>query len=423
MTRWMKFSIKLVFVSLMILGGVIWLQHITFVPASLAQGSPSQAHDSTQATLPWSVHLYVTPFSPPTGRGIFAFAETTTNDCQDGEVTFNAEFIGAPTPFEGKYEAANQWYLGRLDSFFNAGTNTQIGTLNVQCNLSNGDKRVSPTIKFVRRYYPNDGSEVDVPSDDGNALLRLFSASLNNPHHIVVMDANGLPAALPNGIQAIGLPYSFRASGTTFASDQNMSLSLFYSTITLGKADPLTLRIYEWDTVNGWLDTGTHNLSTLQRQVNKATTKFTTFILGSGPKWQNSFTSSGGVESMVNLFRNPISESLQLSTNMLTGTGISTPYTPTLTLKSWQAVSYNAKIPANTTLNVSVLSKDGTVLKSNVPSGESLSDIDPIKYPSLKLRVEMTSTSSSISPELLDWCILAQTTSPTIYLPLVIKNL
>jgi hypothetical protein len=421
MSNWTKFKLRLS--SRLIWGAInsislalVFLGLAFVVPmATSAQRPFAPPQISLLADIPWSIHLYASPSSD--GTGLTAFTGKTADICKNGRLTFFAD-TGVPTPFPGTYKPDEGFYSGSLGGFFPAGTAPEQGFLDVRCELDNGDKLISDHPIIFWRYYYN-GVEIDLPSDDHNAILRLFTNSLVGPHYIIVMDTNGLPGGLPVGIQAIGLPYSFRASGAVFDSINTMSLDLYYSGTILGAADPLTLRIFEWDAPNDtWTDTGNQTLSTLQgSRLNKPATKFTTYILGSTPRWCDSFTSGIGLETLNGIIRT--AGTLHLNANA--GTAIGKLYTPTLPLRAWQSVSYTANIPAGTNLIVSVLSQNNQVLKPNVTSGQSLADIDPGLHPGLKLRVEMSTTLPGTTPELLEWCLLADVTDE-IYLPLVFKG-
>jgi hypothetical protein len=103
------------------------------------------------------------------------------------------------------------------------------------------------------------------------------------------------------------------------------------------------------------------------------------------------------------------------------GTAISKPYTPTFPIDAWGSISYTANITTGASLTVSVLSISNTVLISDVTPGRNLADIDPTAHPSLRLRVDMSTTSGN-SPELFDWCLEAMARSYKTYLPIVLKN-
>jgi hypothetical protein len=431
MLGWKKFQSPLLrklnypaFVSALL---AILLLGAAFVPpaTSLRQEKVPPSQVESQTEIPWSIHLHAIPASPPTGRGLFAFAGKTPDICrnakgEEGKVTFLAELLGVPTAFDGIYDSDDSNYSGFLDNLFDSGTHTQVGELKVGCFLPNGDILGTSEIVFWRFHYT--GTLTAIPSEDNNAILTLFPTSLDNPHYVIVMDTNGLPDKLPAEVQPISPPYSFRASGGATESDGPMSLELYFSDTILGEADPLTLRIFEWDAATDtWVDPGNQALLTLQgTRINKPTTKFTTYILGSTPQWCDTFETNLGLETSSMVKR--VGGRLKLEDSALSGTATSTPYTPTMRIRAWQTVSYTTEITAGTSLTVSVLSLDNEVLKVDVLPGHSLSDIDPELHPSLRLQVEMSTASPGTSPELLVWCLVAEPAIYVVFLPVVIKD-
>ena len=81
--------------------------------------------------------------------------------------------------------------------------------------------------------------------------------------------------------------------------------------------------------------------------------------------------------------------------------------------------------PASTgffALTVDVLKPDGTALLSNVASGVSLADIDPLQYPSLRLRASLSSAAGGATPALDGWQVTWQAKyERRIYLPVALS--
>ena len=175
MFSWVKFQSlhvsKLLFIAIALILPLGMLVGVLFVmlPATSAQ-EPAPSQISPQTDFLWVIHLYANP-TAPNGEGLWAFTGKTPDICQ--KVTFNAEFLGVPTPFDGSYDSDDGIYVGFLDSFFAPGTGIQVGSLQVICNLANGDRLVTNPIIFRRYHYPNDGTEIDVISDDGRAKLTI----------------------------------------------------------------------------------------------------------------------------------------------------------------------------------------------------------------------------------------------------------
>lgn len=410
---------SLFFVSILFI--TIALGVMLMIPARLSAQEPDPTETVSAQTDDWLVHLYASPGSD--GLGLWAFTGKVADICE--EVEFIAD-RGSPAPFDGEYSPGEGIYSGFHNNFFIDTTDIQSGTLEVRCTLPEGEILDTEAIEFKRYYYANDNSPAPVPvdsPDNGKASLNLFSTSLYAPHYIIVMTTNALPGALPSDVKSVGFPYSFRSFITTFDSDNPMSLAIGSSDIELGTVNPLTLRIFEWN-VDRWIRSDQYSVTTFESlpRLNRATTKFTTYILGGTPHWLDSFTSELGIGAKNNI--KPILNSggrLKLEdVGLLTGTLTSKPYTPTLPLKSWKSISYTANVPPGTGLTVSVLSRDGAVLIDQASPGQSLTDLDPSLYPSLKLRVEMTTTIAT-SPELFDWCLLAEPAGYGVYLPVVVK--
>jgi hypothetical protein len=81
-------------------------------------------------------------------------------------------------------------------------------------------------------------------------------------------------------------------------------------------------------------------------------------------------------------------------------------------LDSWGALTFNKNTPASTTLTIDVLSGAGSVLATNVTSGTSLAGLG-ITASSLKLRGNLTTSNTSVTPALHDWTVTWQ--EPTSY--------
>jgi hypothetical protein len=187
----------------------------------------------------------------------------------------------------------------------------------------------------------------------------------------------------------------------------------------------------EWDADDkNWRYPEAQNLDLSQPdapKLNKATTEFTTYILGRTPLWFDGFTTNMGLDSTESIDHITATGKLKLSDSVLTGTAVSTPYTPTglgcLTqIQAWETVSYTANITTGTSLTISVESLNGEVLLTNVSPGQSLSGIDPKLYPGLRLRVDMSTTAPGTSPELLDWSILVNPGPYEACLPIILKE-
>lgn len=103
----------------------------------------------------------------------------------------------------------------------------------------------------------------------------------------------------------------------------------------------------------------------------------------------------------------------------LTGEFISEPIAP-VDLLSWKEAFYTSTVPISTSLIVDILSVNGTVLISNITSGDSLAGIDASTYSSIKLRATLNTTAPSLTPEIEAWGIRWFVGS-RFYLPIVLR--
>lgn len=102
------------------------------------------------------------------------------------------------------------------------------------------------------------------------------------------------------------------------------------------------------------------------------------------------------------------------------GTAISRAIPPT-DLQSWKEVFYSSTVPISTALTIDVLATDGTVLLSNVTSGESLAGINPSAYPSLQLRATLATDDLSRTPELDMWGVRWFTNTRLYFFPMILR--
>jgi hypothetical protein len=89
----------------------------------------------------------------------------------------------------------------------------------------------------------------------------------------------------------------------------------------------------------------------------------------------------------------------------LQGSAVSIPVAPPTGFGEWQTVTFNASIPPGTTLTFDVLDSEGNVLLEDVSSGASLTGYPPAQYPVLRLRVNLATSDSAVTPALNDWAL------------------
>jgi len=89
----------------------------------------------------------------------------------------------------------------------------------------------------------------------------------------------------------------------------------------------------------------------------------------------------------------------------LQGSAVSIPVSPPAGFGEWQAVTFSASTPPGTTLTVDVLDAEGDALLEDVEIGASLTSYPPTQYPSLRLRANLTTSDSTVTPALDDWAL------------------
>jgi len=79
---------------------------------------------------------------------------------------------------------------------------------------------------------------------------------------------------------------------------------------------------------------------------------------------------------------------------------------PSGTLSQWNVLTFTRTAPGSTTFTVDVLNEAGTVvLLTNVGSGGSLSSLNPVTYPIIRLRANFGTTDTTVTPTLSDWLV------------------
>lgn len=106
-------------------------------------------------------------------------------------------------------------------------------------------------------------------------------------------------------------------------------------------------------------------------------------------------------------------------THYLTGTAVSKPISP-VNLLAWEKVFYTSTVSVSTSLSIDVLSSvDETVLVPDVSSGSSLSSINPVEHPSIRLRAVLTTGDVSLTPAIDIWAVGWEVDVHRLYLPVV----
>ncbi|MCP4288511.1 MAG: hypothetical protein GY792_29495 [Gammaproteobacteria bacterium] len=283
-------------------------------------------------------------------------------------------------------------------------------------------------VEFNRAYIPASTTPT-INSIDGLLELILVSTdTFPSNAYVVVVPSYTPPGPLPAGHRLVGSSYSVRASGALVTSDASMSLRLYYNDITLTGADPHTLAIFAWDASNKEWDRldGTLFSSSTPPKVSVVTDRFTTYALMATTAWHDDFNESTGLDftQSNNVTLEETSGNPTLITTPGSGSLVSQPITPTTTFSGWHMLTFTPIVePPTTTLTVDILSLDGSEVLTDVASGTDLADlIDPVQYPSLRLRVNMTSTEAGEIPALDQWHLTWQVNQNTVYLPVILKE-
>jgi hypothetical protein len=243
-------------------------------------------------------------------------------------------------------------------------------------------------------------------------------------------------APAPPGHRFVGSTYSVRASGGITETARPMFLDLHFTEADLAGADPHTLALFAWDEAGGeWKPLGGQldYRPGQNRLVGVATRRFTTYALMATPAWHDEFDDFdfSGLSERSNVDLGPLEDGTGLILVDTPGSGvaISRPISPTTAFAGWDQLTFAGfAIPPTTTLAVDVLSITGTAVLSNVVSGASLAEIDPARYPVLKLRARLASAQAGATPALDAWRLTwrAEATEPVkpplyVYVPLVLR--
>lgn len=282
-------------------------------------------------------------------------------------------------------------------------------------------------VDFNRAYVPSSTIQ-SVNSTDGNLQLTLVSTdTFPSEAYVVVVPSYAAPGPPPLGHRLISSTYSVRASGAVLVADRPMSLRLYYSEETLAGADPHTLAIFAWDAYHKRWDNLGGRLFYDQRYLSVATSRFATYALMATTTWRDEFDDFSGLDfaqiDNVTLGGSLENRTLILASTPGSGSAVSNPITPTATISNWSSLTFTHTVdPPTTTLTVDVLRLDGSEVLTNVSSGTNLADlVDPAQHPSLRLRVNMSSTVAGETPALDVWQLAWQVEEHKIYLPVVLK--
>ncbi|MDI6788950.1 MAG: RCC1 repeat-containing protein, partial [Planctomycetota bacterium] len=102
--------------------------------------------------------------------------------------------------------------------------------------------------------------------------------------------------------------------------------------------------------------------------------------------------------------RNTPVQVISLSAYSNSGTYLSVLIQPAA-IGSWGVITFTRTILGDTTFSVDVLSEGGSPLLTNVSSGDSLGSINATTYPRIRLRANLGTSNTAVTPTLSDWSV------------------
>ncbi len=285
----------------------------------------------------------------------------------------------------------------------------------------------SGVVEFNRAYVPLTSTVQTVQSMDGRLEMTLVSTgTLPSETYIAVVPSYALPGPAPMGHRPVGSAYSVRAAGALLTADKPMSLRMHYDEATLVGADPHTLSTFAWNAYQErWEELG-GRLFYDGEYLSVTTSRFTTYALMATTTWRDDFDDLNGLRlpecDGVTLSGTSQERTLELEDALSEGVAVSKVITPTATFAAWDTLVYTATAdPPTTTLTVDVLDVGGAEVLTDVASGTSLDALDPAQHPALRLRANLSSTTTGQSPSLSAWRLSWRVEEHTVYLPVVLR--
>lgn len=298
----------------------------------------------------------------------------------------------------------------------------QAGTINITTTLGL-DTGIA---EFNRAYLPASTQQV-IASEDGNLRLNLFTDTISVDTYAVIVPSYAPPGQPPFDHSFVGHSYTVRAAGALVLTDKPMSLRLYYDDTTLAGADPHMLAIFAWDAFyRQWNRLGGAPFFS-QQYLSTPTRHFTTYALMATPAWTDEFDDYdfSGLNfpaEVINIERGgtPKNGLLVLSNGALSGVATSKSIIPPH-LHRWGSLTFSRLISSpGTAVTVDILSLEGDELMTDVASGVSLSGLNPVQYPGLKLRANLSSITPGQTPALNHWQLTWQA-EEGVYFPLILK--
>jgi hypothetical protein len=300
-----------------------------------------------------------------------------------------------------------------------AGANVA-GQISITITSASTQTLESGPLSFTRAFVPAlELTGVTTPDD----LLELTLApnSLPADTYVLILAVSALPGVPPPAHRLVGRPYSVRASGALVQSDVPMVLRMIYDALWLGDATFHNLSIFAWDPLDQTWEEEGGTLFTDQNHLSAPVRRFTTYALMEIPAWRDTFADVSGLSLADGTSPTP-EGGLVLSDGALSGMAVSIPITPTAAIAGWDRVVFTRTTSSTAGLAVDVLGPDGSQVLTDVASGVGLAGLDPVQYPSLKLRATLSSTVAGETPTLDAWRLTWQVEERRVYLPLVTQS-
>jgi hypothetical protein len=273
-----------------------------------------------------------------------------------------------------------------------------------------------------RRYYVPPATPRTLVWPDGAFELDIPTAKpFATATYLAAVPSWGLPQRLPLGHRQAGEVYSVRASGTS-AANRPLVLRMYYKEALQQGADPHWLAILYWDAGHDRWSRLDGALFSDREYLSAPVDRLTSYALAFTPTWRDTFNDHTGLSgwSSVVWGGTPEDPALVLASGARSGQAISVPI-PAPAESRWGRLRYTATAdPPSQILTVDLLRPDGTVVRSDVPSGADLSDLLASQYPALRLRARFVSTVAGASPALYAWQLAWRADAHRCYLPLIL---
>lgn len=327
----------------------------------------------------------------------------------------------------GPHEANPTGSMGSWTMPYSTTTQSHIKILPFLSNQSAHIGRVNITstagldtdeVVYQRIFVPNQ------PPEPLDSVDTFFQVDLINPGTIgniaaVVATNVAQPGPIPHGHALIGNSYSVRVGGSIISTTLPMALQMSYAETLPSQVSPHTLDIFFWHPSQArWIP---QNASfSLDKDLLLTNIKFFgTYAILSKPEWVSDLTfvdnpANEIIETAENIVRRGPTDAtfLRLSERPGVGHAVTIPITPVFGLENWDTLYFSSTEPLSTALSIDLLDINQELLIADVQSGQSITSIITDDYPSLRVRVNMTSTADSTSPQLHGWKVTWQPPRP-----------